>query len=529
LIFESNVPRVILWICAAWAAVVCSAPPFTATQEITGNDIYSLCGHGDTLWMVTKLGANFTFATSDSLIWQGYKTDSLNGAIGFGDGAALLCMRAGIQNITAEKAVYANRLWLHKHSSGTDKVIDPGFTKADSLSAISASADFSAIDVAWSRGSFWSACLDGGLLRITGSGDSALAIFPGSKKWFQPSLFTNGAFSGISKASFPDTLQRVVSVKVQDTSAASTLLWVATPEKLRKFIPRDTAWDSVTSSLSDSKLSFKHYRQVYVAPDRDSLRLFAAMTIRNQGAQSDTIGFFAFDNNKNAWTMVLNNLDSPPAVTFGQNGELYVVWGNQIHLYKDTTMTIALRINGDVFQKRMTLAGAGAYPDHINDILFLNHPGADASFWIASSTNSLPTSNGLFFSRGEKADEADTAAFHYVHRDKKITPGLRESYAFPGILNSAGPGKAVFAYNLSRSSKVTIRIFDWNMDLVKTIIKDRDRPAGNDRANGRSADAAEDSWDGTNTYGKRVAVGVYYYKITAQSGEHSFGKIIVAK
>jgi flagellar hook assembly protein FlgD len=67
------------------------------------------------------------------------------------------------------------------------------------------------------------------------------------------------------------------------------------------------------------------------------------------------------------------------------------------------------------------------------------------------------------------------------------------------------------------------------MDLVKTIIKDRDRPAGNDRANGRSADAAEDSWDGTNTYGKRVAVGVYYYKITAQSGEHSFGKIIVAK
>jgi flagellar hook assembly protein FlgD len=67
------------------------------------------------------------------------------------------------------------------------------------------------------------------------------------------------------------------------------------------------------------------------------------------------------------------------------------------------------------------------------------------------------------------------------------------------------------------------------MDPVKTVIKDRDRPAGNDRANGRSTNAAEDTWDGTTDSGRRVAVGVYYYKISAQSGEHAFGKIIVAK
>jgi hypothetical protein len=151
------------------------------------------------------------------------------------------------------------------------------------------------------------------------------------------------------------------------------------------------------------------------------------------------------------------------------------------------------------------------------------------ALWIASSTSSLPTNNGLFFSLDEKKDELDTAAFHYVHRDKKLKSGLTQSYAFPGILNASNGGRAVFAYNLSKPSKVTIKIFDWNMDPVKTVIKERDRPAGNDRSNGRSTNASEDVWDGTTDTGRCVAVGVYYYKIVAQSGEHSFGKIIVAQ
>jgi flagellar hook assembly protein FlgD len=89
--------------------------------------------------------------------------------------------------------------------------------------------------------------------------------------------------------------------------------------------------------------------------------------------------------------------------------------------------------------------------------------------------------------------------------------------------------KTVFAYNLSKASRVTIRVYDWNMDLVKTVIRNEQRPAGSESANGRSTDATTDSWDGTNAAGKRVAVGVYYYRITAQSVEHAFGKVIVAK
>jgi len=514
--------------CVSCAAAF-GAVPFIATQEITSNDGYSLAGRGDTVWLVTRLGANFTFATADSLTWQGYKVDSLNGALGFGDATALLCLRSRMQTVGIDKNGSANRIWLHAHATGADTIVDLGFLKADSLSALAESADFSAVEVSWSKSCFWLACTDGGLARVSSAGNTVRAIFPGSKKWFSPARVMNAGASGISAGSFPDTMRRVISIKVQDTSSASPVVWVATPIKLWKFAMQDTSWDSVGSSLLDGNLTFVSYRQIYVAANRDSLRLFAAIRVRNTALKSDSIGFFVFDNSTQGWRTVLTDLVGPPSVTFGQNGELYVVWGKQPFLYRQEGAAVKVVQTGDIFQKRMTLAAGGSYPDYINDILFLQRPNGKTSLWIASSTSSLPTANGLFFSLNEKTDETDTAAFVYVHRDKKVSTGLKESYAYPGILSGPGNAKTVFAYNLTKPSKVTIRIFDWNMDLVKTVIRDKDRPAGNDRASGRSTNAAEDCWDGANTYGKRVAVGVYYYKITAQSGEHSFGKIIVAK
>jgi hypothetical protein len=69
------------------------------------------------------------------------------------------------------------------------------------------------------------------------------------------------------------------------------------------------------------------------------------------------------------------------------------------------------------------------------------------------------------------------------------------------------------------------------MNLVKVITPHQRRPAGtkDPLGNGRSTDREHDVWDGTNSAGKRVAVGVYYFKITAEGAGSSFGKVIVAK
>ncbi|HMA66159.1 MAG TPA: hypothetical protein VKO63_13210, partial [Chitinispirillaceae bacterium] len=80
------------------------------------------------------------------------------------------------------------------------------------------------------------------------------------------------------------------------------------------------------------------------------------------------------------------------------------------------------------------------------------------------------------------------------------------------------------------NANVTIRIYDYNNDLVKTVIEQQPRKSGTENAEyGRSNDKYKDVWDGTTAGGKVCAPGVYYFKITTDIGEHAFGKVVVAK
>jgi hypothetical protein len=427
-----------------------------------------------------------------------------------------------------------NNLWIYSHGSGNSgayTVLKPGFDGAEHLDSLEKSTNFSVVDIAWTHEHFWLACLDGGLVRYDMADGSLQAFLPGKAAGFAPSEITKSIGGGI--ANYPDTSrhsrQRVIAVDAVNPLSVSPTIWAVTPAKLWKYSTQEHAWDSLPAFLTDKKLTFQSYHNIYISGAGDSIHVYAALKFRKDALAIDTMGFFAYDTSAHGWNLVVDNLDIAPPVAFAASGEIYLAIGNQVYQYKDSGGTFTMAWKGDIFQKRMTRVTGGNYPDYINDILFLPRTNGKSSFWIGSSASSLPTNNGLFYSLDEIKDEKDTAAFFFVHRDKKLGGGLTQSYAYPGILNAKSGGKTVFAYNLTKPSKVTIKIFDWNMDLVKTIIKDRDRPAGNDRSNGRSTNISEDVWDGTTDTGRRVAVGVYYYKITAQSGEHSFGKIIVAR
>ena len=104
--------------------------------------------------------------------------------------------------------------------------------------------------------------------------------------------------------------------------------------------------------------------------------------------------------------------------------------------------------------------------------------------------------------------------------------GLKQTYAAPGIINDYTP-QATFVYTLSHDANVTIKVYDYSMRLVKVVADNSFRKAAG--TSGRSTDLRYDVWDGHTGAGRLVAPGVYYYKITASTGESSFGKIVVAK
>ncbi len=92
-----------------------------------------------------------------------------------------------------------------------------------------------------------------------------------------------------------------------------------------------------------------------------------------------------------------------------------------------------------------------------------------------------------------------------------------DSYAFP---NPFSPNRQVvkIKYSTTESASVTIRIMDFGMNLVRTVIQNAQRVAKSQQL---------EVWDGKDGNGRIVPNGVYFYRIDLGSGNPLFGKIMV--
>ena len=104
-----------------------------------------------------------------------------------------------------------------------------------------------------------------------------------------------------------------------------------------------------------------------------------------------------------------------------------------------------------------------------------------------------------------------------------------ETYAFP---NPFTPQSEVLKIKYStggESRKVTIRIFDFDMNLVKTVIQNAERgdPVHQIENNNPELNGVIDHWDGKDESGNYVPNGVYFYRIDFDGGDALYGKILV--
>jgi hypothetical protein len=491
------------------------------TREITSNNIYGFAGNGDTLWMVTDQGFNYTIATSDTLTWLGYKAPLAILAQGFGGATAVVCLDTVPFSKTA-------KLWYYSHTARSYDSIALPF-KPDSLPK---AAVIRGLDVAYAGGAFWLACVDGGLVRWDPAGRAMQAFFPGVKRVFDPAAVRFSRAD--SFAVFPDSSKQVIAAGVLNSSSDSLALFALTPAALYRFSPRDTLWERWSPRLSGTTGAFDKFLDLFSS---SRLPLLFASIITKTGTDTYDTLLYRYNKGDSSW-VPYSSSHYVTALTFGPDSTVYLVRKPN----KDENPRILSAFSGNVknetvrseqsFAHRISLAMNGLSPEAISDILYLPKSDTSGSFWIGTASSGV-INNGLFFSRSEIQDEAGSVPFVYVHRERKIEGGLKETYAYPGILGGdySHPTRSIFAYSLAKASKVSIAVYDWNMDLVRNVITNEDRKAGKDDplGNGRSTDRTRDFWDGTNNAGRRVAVGVYYFRITAQSGERSFGKIIVAK
>lgn len=95
--------------------------------------------------------------------------------------------------------------------------------------------------------------------------------------------------------------------------------------------------------------------------------------------------------------------------------------------------------------------------------------------------------------------------------------GVR-TYAAPSPFSPSQSQRARIVYSLAEDARVTIEIYDFASRHVRTLVD------GADRAGGRNHG---ESWDGTDTDGRPVANGTYFFRVETDAGDQAFGNVVV--
>ncbi|NTV45355.1 MAG: hypothetical protein HGB11_02240 [Chlorobiales bacterium] len=93
-----------------------------------------------------------------------------------------------------------------------------------------------------------------------------------------------------------------------------------------------------------------------------------------------------------------------------------------------------------------------------------------------------------------------------------------KTYAYPNPFSPKLDNIVRIRYKLEAAGTVTIRIFDFSMNPVCTVLN------GAFRSN---ATEAEVNWDGRTAFGAKVANGVYFYSVEQKGAKTLWGKIMV--
>jgi hypothetical protein len=148
---------------------------------------------------------------------------------------------------------------------------------------------------------------------------------------------------------------------------------------------------------------------------------------------------------------------------------------------------------------------------------------------VAGSTSARGSpGKGIFFLR---LDQPGTE-FTNLNRLKVLKGGLGEVITYPTLLTagtacgeSQGAAYVHIGYRLKKDGRVTITVYNYAMEKVRTVRRNAPRRGGI----ARSENIAEDRWDGCDAGGRFVSVGTYYVLVESDGGEKAFGKMLVTR
>lgn len=196
---------------------------------------------------------------------------------------------------------------------------------------------------------------------------------------------------------------------------------------------------------------------------------------------------------------------------------------------------------------RNSLAGVKAYDFAFKDSiayvaseqgLYRSSDGGESwsrsgSIIDAATGNALTTP--VFFSAGVIADSVyggsadglartiDNASHPFglgwdVQRTNQPVGSAGSTYAYPNPFSPKQEAQRIHYSTGGAAAAVTIEVFDFGMNRVRTVIRDAQR-------NGTAEH--DEIWDGRTDDGSALPNGVYFYRVTVGGGDPAWGKLMV--
>lgn len=465
---------------------------------------------GDTVWFGTAGGLTRTI--DNGLSWEHFRTDeafATSSIFSVHVGTAAIWASTGYIKETTVGSQQAGsgyaysrdngRTWIHVPQPIDDYFVDTLQYGNNRIPVLGITTD--AANVTFSITTLgetvWTASFAGGLRQSNDFGETWRRVIlpPDNLDYISPELDVNFALSPVAGQLIPEghLNHRVFAVH----AARDSSIWVGTANGVNVSRDGGVSWRK-----------FNHQNQLngilgnWVIKIAD--QILSDGTIRvwttNWRAEdpNERFGVSYTDDHGESWVRVLHNIR---AYDFAFRGEV---------VYVATEDGVLRSDNGG-----KTWEGSGSIIDSKSSQRF-----------VTREVLSVATSEDYVWvgtTEGIARTEETPGRFGFewnIYRTFENVAGSGRTYAYPNPFSPALGVTRIHYDTDGRDENVTIEIFDFSMNRVRTLIRNAPRSGAMEH---------DEIWNGSDDSGRTVPNGVYFYRVTIGGSNERWGKILVLR
>ena len=481
-------------------------------ENPAGNGISDIIVIGDTIWVGTGNGLSVSFNNGNT--WKSFTGTSEFGtedisALAYNNGVVWVAT-AHTENINSEdvdvgsgiKYTFDNGITWHSIpqpvDTQSDTTVNYGINILNAL-PITVEEKNLTFDIAFTSGTVWITSFTGGLRKSSDYGATwkRVVIPPDYLDEINPTDTLNFCLSVQSGNFCPESNlnQRAFAV----ISTNDSTLFVGTAGGINKSTDGGVSWKKFNHQNQTNPISGNFV--VALGYNKNNNSLWAATWVAEGTSEFYSVSFSS-DGGVN-WS---NFLNGERVHNFGfKDGDVIAVSDNGAFRSNNLGLTWITPSSIKDSQSKLTLTTN----------VFFSAATKNNNIWLGSN-------DGL--ARLVESGSMWTGTWKLFFASQPLI-STDESYAFPNPF-SPRIGRLKIKYSTGgKSEPVTIRIFDFGMNYVSTVIQNATR--GNP-IHSVDKTGVIDFWDGRDANGNIVPNGVYFYRIEA-GGSVQTGKILVVQ